>query len=752
VKLKSGKNLFAIRFDSENHRHGGLDCFVFSSDPFLPQGNRQPGQKTGLADEGTWAFEPDRDSFAKDALLDLTYLNDRPAGRHGYVRRSDDGDDFVDGRGEPIRFWAINTSVQMQGDLYRLKEHARWMAKRGVNMVRHHGHLAPGAGSKITDVNQKDIDAAWRLVAAMKEQGIYVTLSPYWAVSVKPQPGWGLKDAGGDNLTGLLFFDRDLQAAYKTWLQKLLVPKNPHTGIPLAKDPTLAIFQIQNEDSLLFWTEQAIQGEQRLELGSQFGDWLTDKYGGIHQAAQDWGGPAKAKGDDFASGIVVPHPIYQMTQQANGAMANRLNDQTAFYTELMRSFNAEIARFLKEDLGYNGLVNPGNWRTADQAKLLDAERYSYAVNDVIGLNRYFNGGSHTNPTDKRRSGYLVSQGDLFKSQSALKMPWAFPLAVRQVSGHPMIISESAWVPPLRYQSEGPFLVAAYSALTGVDIFYWFATDDIGFGPPMGKWQLSTPAQLGMFPAAAFMFRKGLIQKAAPVVLERRTLDEIWSRKPPLLPEEAGFDPNRDRGMPASGTETAARGNITPLAYLAGPVTVDFEPGPDAIENLQQSIDPPSKTIKSATGQLTWNYGDGYCKLDSPQAQGACGHLARIGTIKLSSIALRCRNDYASVLAVALDNQPLGQSQNVLLQIGTIARPYGWSTADEPNGQKRITSLGSSPWNIQNTDVEAIVANTGLTKAILLDANGVSMGELPTIDYANGLRLELPSNAMYVLLQ
>ncbi|MFH1921827.1 MAG: hypothetical protein ABIP48_18330, partial [Planctomycetota bacterium] len=44
-----------------------------------------------------------------------------------------------------------------------------------------------------------------------------------------------------------------------------------------------------------------------------------------------------------------------------------------------------------------------------------------------------------------------------------------------------IISESSWVPPLRYQSEGPLLVAAYSSLTGVDVFYWFSTgDDVGF--------------------------------------------------------------------------------------------------------------------------------------------------------------------------------------------------------------------------------------------------------------------------------
>lgn len=464
VELKPGTNTLGVRFESKNNRHGGLDCFVFSQNPFFPQGSLKPGQKTGLADPGMWAFEPDRDSFDTNALLDLSYLNEKPAGKQGRVRRSADGADFVDGAGESIRFWAVNTTVQYRDDMAAVEEHARWLAKRGVNMVRHHGHLAP-KGGRITDVNQKDIDAAWRLVAAMKKHGIYVTLSPYWAVSVKYDRSWGIKDPGGENLTGLLFFDRKLQGAYKNWLRQLLSRPNPHTGVPLAKDPTLAIFQIQNEDSLLFWTEQSIQGEQRLELSKLFGTWLTDKYGSISDATNAWGGAAQVKGDNFNAGIVMPQPIYQLTQNRRGAMSKRLNDQLQFYTETMAAFNTDIAKFLREELGYDGLVNAGNWKTADQAKLLDAERYSYAVNDVIGVNRYYTG-SHENPSERHKAGYLISPGDTFTSESVLKKPDAFPLALRQIHGHPMIISESAWVPPLKQQTEGPFLVAAYGAMTG----------------------------------------------------------------------------------------------------------------------------------------------------------------------------------------------------------------------------------------------------------------------------------------------
>ena len=208
VSLKKGENRVSVRFESGNNRHGGLDCLVFSGEPFLPQGSRKPGEKTGLVDPGTWAFEPDRDRFSPESLLDLRALNEKPAGRRGYVARSADGEDFVDGTGRPIRFWAVNTGVQSAGDLDKLAEHAKWLAKRGVNMVRHHGHLAPGRGSKLTDVNRGEIDRIWKLVAAMQKEGIYVTVSPYWASHTRHEASWDLEPSGSGNLTGLIFFDR----------------------------------------------------------------------------------------------------------------------------------------------------------------------------------------------------------------------------------------------------------------------------------------------------------------------------------------------------------------------------------------------------------------------------------------------------------------------------------------------------------------------------------------------------------------
>ena len=100
----------------------------------------------------------------------------------------------------------------------------------------------------------------------------------------------------------------------------------------------------------------------------------------------------------------------------------------------------------------------------------------------------------------------------------------------------MMVTESHWVPPLGYQSEGPFLVAALQSLTGIDVFYWFGTGETEWSntdraewdaASRQKWSIATPMVLGQFPAAALIFRKGYLKQGEPVVVEHRSLKQLW---------------------------------------------------------------------------------------------------------------------------------------------------------------------------------------------------------------------------------
>ncbi|HEY0009091.1 MAG TPA: hypothetical protein VGB55_10245, partial [Tepidisphaeraceae bacterium] len=675
------------------------------------------GQEGG---EASWEFTPPVDRFERDVELDLRSLNEKIAGESGYVRRTADGRDFLLGNGQPVRFWGLNTGVAEQvKDDQQLAEHARFIAKRGVNMVRFHGGLAPKEeGSKITDVNEEHIDACWRMVAAMKKEGIYTTISPYWAIPVKVKESWGVDSAENDNATGLLFFDKKMQEGYKAWLKALLSQPNKYTGIPLAKDPAVAIIQLQNEDSLLFWTFLTIKGKQRENLGRLFAKFVAEKHGSLDQAMGVW--QTEAEGDAISEGVLGFLGFWEYGSPQQGGKGARMADQLQFLTETMTAFNREMATYIRKDLGCNALINAGNWITANAVTLNDAERYSYTVNDVIAVNKYFNGihkGKH--------EGWAIGNGDLFTNESALLNPRPLPTNLKQPAGHPIIISESAWVPPNAYQSEGPFLMNAYQSLTGVDTFYWFATGDVqwtqpksanGYVPDIGKWVTGDPMQMGQFPANALAYRKQYVKRAEPVVTEERALEDLWRARVPIIAEAATFDPNRNAGDMA--LQTNIKGGIDPLAFLVGPVEVKYGGNASRSKTLDLTkyIDRDTSIIRAVTGELSLDFRQGVCTMNAPKAQGVSGFLAKAGgNFKLQDVTIESDNEYASVVVVPLDDQPLSTSGKVLIQIGTTARPTGWK--DEPanievevEGEKktvpgrRVVAHGGAPWVIANTQL------------------------------------------------
>jgi len=760
VALTAGANRLAFAMTSANHHGGAIDCFVLTSTPFTPNGALRPGQKLGLAMPGHWAFEPDADEFGK-AMLDLRSLNEKTAGESGWLKRSREGD-FALGNGKPARLWAAVTGVQERGDREALTAHAKHLAKRGINLVRYHADVtATGEHSKLTDVNDATLDRLHLLVAAMKAEGIYTAFNPYWA-HTKVKPSWQVAGLRDGEPWGMLFWDAQLQAAYKNWITQVFTRTNPYTGIPLAQDPAFGLFIIQNEDSMLFWTMQTLRERPAVaaRLSEKYGAWLTKQHGSLAKAVAAWGGSDGTHFgvDDVAKGQAGFLGMWEFNPGQGGGRAGRLADQLRFFAETMHAFNRMIGDFITTELKCPILVCAGNWRTANQNTLLDAERWSYTANDVIGCNRY-TGGVHVNPREGHKSGYLVSAGDYFSEESCLLNPRRLPIACRQVAGLPFIIPESTWVPPERYQSEGPFLIAAYSALTGIDAYCWFALGQVGYDASLTKWQAASPAIMGGWPAAALLFRQGYVQRATPAVHEERRLDDLWSLRSSLLVEEEGFDPNRDASaIPKESSVTQA---VDPLAFLVGPVEVNYQgdPAKSSVVDLATYIDPVKKTVASSTRELTWDWGTGICRLDAPKAQGVTGFLAKASPFALSAVTITSTNDYATVLVVSLDGLDLAKSKRVLVQTTTSCRPYGWKdsatsfTVDKKTLQgKRIDSTGSAPWNVVDTQVTVTVKNALLTKATMLDANGYAVRVVPTKKLAGVVTTDLPREAMYVILE
>ena len=254
--------------------------------PPLPAVRAQEGQETG-----TWAFSYP-DNTKPGAVLDLRYLNETVAGQSGFVRLSP-GRQLVRARATASRSASGPAATTTTG--VRPKTWRRTPAS-SREAGRQHGppaHADRAARRRADHGRQREGDR--RHLAhgrGPEERGHLRTISPYWANGKKVSQ-WGIDGyTGQTDLWGLLFFNEKLQAGYKAWVKALYTRPNPYTGIPLAKDPAVAIIQVQNEDGMFFWTMQGMKPEQQALLGQKFAAWLTAKYGSPDAAKAAWAGAA----------------------------------------------------------------------------------------------------------------------------------------------------------------------------------------------------------------------------------------------------------------------------------------------------------------------------------------------------------------------------------------------------------------------------------------------------------------------------
>lgn len=696
VELERGEATLRFRFESSNQHHGAIDCFVLSKDAFRPRGTLKPGERSGRANPGFFAWEPPVDPFTADALVDLSALNEDVAGANGRVRR--EGSDFVLGSGKKVKFWATNAgpgiwSLDPDSHVYL----ARRLAKCGVNMVRLHGALY---GSRDPTIDRRKLDDLHHLVAALKDEGIYTSLSFFF-------PLWFELDPGKRSFM-VLFFDEEMQRTYFEWAKVLLSTTNPYTKRPLGADPAVAIVEVVNEDSQFFWTFGKKNTTERRweELQSLYGAWLVERYGSLDSAFAAWGG-ARSEGDAPESGRVDLYGAWEMT--ADGVRANpdrrrRVSDQVRFLTESMRGFYERAIRYFEKECGYDGLVSCGNWHVADPATLDALERYAYTAGDVIDHHGYFDHGH-----EGEAASWSIRPGHEFKSESALTLEHANPLPYVETDGFPHIVSEIGWPAPNLYRAEFPFLAAVYGSLQGLDGIFSFALGSADWDQHMGKFAVSTPAILGSFPGAALAYRRGDIQEAPVVVLDALELDDLFGLEGTAVHASGAYDQLRAESVPDSAERSKPVRAIDPRTFYVGRVVRTFAEGAhDARKDIDEFIDHERNIIRSATGELTWNYQKGIATVSTSRTQGAVGFLGRAGKIELDQITIDAKNDYASVMVVTLDGLPIPDSAKVLIQCLTVEQFDGFRATGEDNLSGRIGSVGSAPVGVERYDVSVTI--------------------------------------------
>jgi hypothetical protein len=754
VTLKAGENTLRFQMTSPNSHHGYLDCFALANEPFTPSGKAKPGDAldpgtTASSEAGWFPFAPPADKFDRTSVIDLRGLNESFAGEHGWVQAQ--GGHFAFGStGEAVRFWAVNGPPGGL-DQAGLKQSARTLAKYGVNLVRLHGGMFDEAG----EVSPDKIRHAQETVAAMRAEGIYSHLSIYFPLWLTPKPDtqWLTGYNGSQHPFAALYFNPDFQAQYKKWLKALLTTPGPN-GRRLVDEPAVMGLELVNEDSLFFWTfsDKNLPVEQMNLLQSQFGLWLERRYGTIGAAIKKWNSQV-LPGDKPESGRMVFRPLWNMANERT----LRDQDTARFLWETQTRFYRDMIAYVR-GLGFKGLVTPSNWTTADNRVFGPLEKMSYAVGDFIDRHGYFSCDSQGENSD-----WSIRAGHTYADRSALRFDPEKPGKPRSIvhpamdptyDDKPSMISETTWNRPNRYRSEAPLYFATFGALQDTDAIIHFALDGIDWSPKPGywtqPWTLMAPSQMGQFPAAALIYRRGLIQPGGNLASIRLNRADLFALKGTPMPQDASFDELRLKDVP-TGASVQPGQVIDPLTHYAGRTSVTFADSPSTtlIDNSSGLVDHTTQTVTSTTGEVRLDYGHGLLWLTAPQAQGVSGNLAFQSILALPDLTIESPMDLAHVVVVSLDGKPLAKSGRILLQVMSEEHATGWKTAAAENGKRRIVDLGKDPWQVKEItgQIHFRRPDAKSLQVSALNFQGKPVKEMGTAD-----SLQLDPRTLYYLIE
>ena len=270
----------------------------------------------------TFYFYLPWDDYSQN-VVDLSFLNHKPAGQYGFVTVGNDGHFYIGS--ERIKFLGVNfTAASCFPQKTQAEVIARRLAKFGINVVRLHfldnmwgfsifGY--PGTYNNTRSFNSEALDRLDYFIAKLKENGIYVNIN--LLVGRNFMPGDGLPSSI-DNLdwkqkqVPAMFYQTmiDLQKEYAT---NLLTRLNPYTNTYYNNEPAIAFVEIVNEQGLVHgWLDGTIDilpQEFSEDLRVKWNNWLVDKYQ-THQnlLSSGWAideplGPEILRNTDFSQGF-----------------------------------------------------------------------------------------------------------------------------------------------------------------------------------------------------------------------------------------------------------------------------------------------------------------------------------------------------------------------------------------------------------------------------------------------------------------
>ncbi|MBO0860353.1 MAG: hypothetical protein J2P21_18130 [Chloracidobacterium sp.] len=633
-----------------------------------------------------------------DSVINLSFLLDAPAGKHGFARISDGH--IVAGDGKRLRLWGVNiTDWSRSSTMLPSKEDASmWaatLARFGVNCVRLHFLDLAAPRGLIEDMrddtrsfNAGQLDRLDFWIAELKKRGVYIDLNLNVGRSYKA--GDGVKDAEKIRWAkGLTLYDPRLIELQKEYAKRLLTHYNPYTKTEYRDEPAVAMIEMVNENALYagFRAPTPAYDKELLDL---YNAWLRQNRS-----------PAQIAKLRAAAGVEGDIPRLTGREIAS-APPERFYAEIEFFMEMERRYFLDMRSYLKDTLKVKApLIGTADHSHSGSAYPLLA---STSLLDIVDGHTYW---QHPGPRGIPNTPMV----------NAPLQSTVVELSRTAFAGKPYTVSEVNHPFPNDYASEGIPILAAYAALQDWDGVFWYTFEPKASSKTSDDWKpiigdpfdiSHNPIKMPQLAAGALMFARGDVSAARQVFQRSYSRQQVQDSLRLPATERPYFTP----GFPLS----------LPLRHGSRIATLDGE----TTQKIELSEADP---IVSDTGELVWTVSPeigGLVTVDTKRTQAVIGFVKARGK-QLRHLAPEIDNRFACLTLSALDAETIARSSRMLLTSGATVTNTGveWN-----ENRSALKQWGTSPTLIEPVTGHLLIRNLegarGVTIAAL-DGRGQRIG-------------------------
>lgn len=606
------------------------------------------------------------------APINLSFLLDPPAGKHGFLGVK--GDRFIFEDGTDIRFWG--TTLTGSG-CFPSQDAAPAIAERlfqfGINLVRFHemdaewaepNLFAPDSANREL-LNKEALDRLDYFLYQLEYRGIYAWMDGLSARRLREVDGilaWKFLPPG---MKGYIYFAPDLQQAHRDFLQAFWSHRNRYTGNQYRDTPSIVLTELFSDNNINL-DRPRIQPYSDL-FKEQWRNFLQSRKGDPSRE-YDWETP-DGEMKRFTAGI--------------------MGDTFLGFFNFLRSFSVKIPI-----ASTNAAASLGDLPLAAS---LDFTQGGGLWNPPGARSEYYSNRRMAD-TDLRREGNLFSE-----------------LAFNRIEKKPFVVSQWGEPWPCEFRAEMPLWVAAMARFQDwqgciSSNYRSIHNPETGFiGNSLESF--NDPCVMGLMPAAALLFYRGGMQEARNKASMAFTEEMAYTGNP-MTPISCQTIRLVD-GMKVT---------VKPGSRASGK-TIFSPTEPENLDSIFQNRDRNDFYWRDSQRGLVF--------VDAPQTQAAIGRLNQAKFDELKYMTIETDEDFAVVSASSLDNQPIPQSKDLWVTVVSQARNQGFHSEPLDELSARIIEGGHAPVQIRETPVRLFLVTEHKDWTIdAIDGNGQKGESLP----------------------